>query len=181
VGGSGFHAAEPVVRLLAVAVGFVFLNMVFFQSLIALNRQRQLFVAVAAVFLLNVGLNIALIPSLGARGSAIALIASELLVLVLVVRLYSQVGTVPRVQRPLRLLGAVAVMAAIAWLMHVVPPFDDAAPAVVLLVGGAITGAAYLAALHVLKALPDDLAAELRRLRGAVLAALTRSSGEPGP
>jgi O-antigen/teichoic acid export membrane protein len=181
VGGSGFHAAEPVVRLLAVAVGFVFLNMVFFQSLIALNRQRQLFVAVAAVFLLNVGLNIALIPSLGARGSAIALIASELLVLVLVARLYSQVGTVPRVQRPLRLLGAVAVMAAIAWLMHVVPPFDDAAPAVVLLVGGTITGAAYLAALHVLKALPDDLAAELRRLRGAVLAAMTRSSGEPGP
>jgi O-antigen/teichoic acid export membrane protein len=168
-GGSGFGGATPVVRLLAASVGLVFLNLVFFQALIALNRQMRLFVAVAAVFAVNVGLNVVLIPPLGARGSAVALVASELLVLVLVVRLYSEVGAVPKVIRPLRLLGAAGIMAAVAWAVHAVPPLDDAAAWLVLVVGGALTGAAYLASLRLLHALPAELEAEVRRLLASLL------------
>jgi O-antigen/teichoic acid export membrane protein len=168
-GGPSFHAAVPVVRYLAVAVGLVFVNTVFFQALIALNRQMRLFVAVAGVFAVNVVLNVVLIPPLGARGSAIALVASELLVAVLVVRLYSEVGVVPRVVRPVRLVGAAAILGLAVWGVHEVPPLNHAAAWVTLLVGGAISAAVYVGALRALHAMPDELESELRRLLGSLM------------
>src|SRR5207248_9992652 len=92
----------------------------------------------------------------------IALIASEALVFVFSIRLYRQIGVVPRLQAPVRLLATVALTAAVAWLAHVV--LDGASAGVVLVAGGVATGAVYLAALHLLRALPPDIREESWRL-----------------
>lgn len=176
-GGPRYLTAAPVLRMLTVAVALVFVNAVFFHSLVALNRQRNLFLVLVAVLVANVAMNAALIPAYGAMGASISLVASELMALVLVLRIYAHVGTLPRVARPLRLVAAGAGTAAVVLTLRALLPvarpeeglgssFTAALGPLATLVGATvITLGMWFGLLTLLRAVPPELRAALRALR----------------
>jgi O-antigen/teichoic acid export membrane protein len=183
-GGPRYADASPVLRVLVVAVAILFVNTVFFQSLVALNRQRNLFMLLLAVLVGNVALNLVLIPPLGAMGAALALVATEAAALGLVLRTFVGVGTVPRLRRPARLicaaLGTAAVVLALREVIPLVRPDEmssasfTAAIGPLATLGGAsvLTVGLWAGSLMLLDAVPPELRAALAALR-------QRSSSEP--
>jgi O-antigen/teichoic acid export membrane protein len=183
-GGPAYLDAAPVLQLLVVAVALLFVNTVFFQSLVALNRQGKLFLLLLVVLVLNVALNVALIPPLGATGAAIALVISEAAALALAFGVFREVGALPRLRRPVRLVAATAATAATILLLSEVLPLDrpDAGlgtsftatlgPLATLIVASGLTVGLWAGALLVLDAVPAEL-------RAAVAALRHRTSPEP--
>ncbi len=82
VAGPEFGASETPLRILAFALLFMFVAPVFYNVLIAINKQKHLIVVGAASVALNVGLNLILIPRYSYNGAASATVASEAFVLV---------------------------------------------------------------------------------------------------
>jgi len=176
-GGPGYLAAAPVLQLLVAAVALLFVNIVLFQSLVALNRQGNLLVLLLIVLMINVALNLALIPTLGARGAATALVITEAAALALALRAFGQVGDPPKLRRPLRLLGATAVTVAIVLALREVVPLNrpDAdlgtsftaalEPLATLVAASGFTVALWICALLLFKAIPAELRAALAALR----------------
>jgi O-antigen/teichoic acid export membrane protein len=161
IGGSEeFDGAVPVVRLLAVAVALVFVTTYFFHALVALNRQRELVILIVVVLAVNVALNAALIPSLGAEGAALALILSEMASLVMVAAAYARLAALPRVAKPVRLAAAGLLGAGAAWAATAIPAPDW----LVLLVAGGIACVVYVAGLRLLSAVPPELERSLAAL-----------------
>jgi len=183
-GGPAYISAAPVLRYLALAVALLFLNTVFFQALVALNRQGNLFVILLAVLVANIVLNLLLIPALGAVGAAISLVVSEAAALVSCLRLFREVGAVPGLRRPLRLLLAVAVTTAVVVALRELLPlhrpdaglgtsFTAAVEPLGTLIGASIlTLGLWAGTLTLLDAVPGELRAALAALR-------QRSSNEP--
>jgi len=77
VAGSSFDASVEPLRILSFSLVFIFVGPVFYNVLIALNRQRQLIVVGVASVVLNVGLNLILIPRYSYNGAAISTVVSE--------------------------------------------------------------------------------------------------------
>lgn len=69
-------AARPL-RILALALVFLFASTIFYNVVIALNRQRALLVVGIVALLLNVALNLVLIPPYSYMGAAVATLLSE--------------------------------------------------------------------------------------------------------
>lgn len=107
VGGAGFDGAVWPTRLLSVVVLVSVLNMVPSLTVVLQRASRRLLPVGLAVVAANIALNLALIPHLGATGSAVATITTELAGLALVTRIAEQ--ELPGSQRP---LDAVLVVAA---------------------------------------------------------------------
>lgn len=176
-GGPRYLTAAPVLRVLTVAVALVFVNAVYFQALVALNRQRNLFPFLIAILVANVAMNAVLIPAYGAMGASISLVASEAVALVLVLRIYAHVGALPRVSRPLRLLAAGAGTAAVVLALRAVLPvarpeeglgssFTAALGPLATLVGASVvTLGLWCGALALLRAVPPELRAAVAALR----------------
>ena len=130
--GDGFEGGAGALRYLAltiVVLGNVMLN----SSLIASRLDpRSILRCFAAGFAVNVGLNVALIPPLGATGAALAMLGTELLLWAMMLRL-----VVPAVGAPpvLGTVGSAAVagaaMAAVVAALHGVVLAALAAGAVV--------------------------------------------------
>jgi O-antigen/teichoic acid export membrane protein len=157
IGGPQFAGAVSVLRLLTVSVALVFVNTVFFHSLVALNRQRELLWLTVVVLGVNVGVNALLIPPLGADGAALALIVSELAVLVAARGLYARVAAVPRATGVPALLAAGVAMAAVVLGIRAIGPLEDVGPFAVLVVAAPAGLAVYAAVLHALGAVPQEL------------------------
>jgi len=81
--GAGFSASIPMLRVLSLGVALMYANGVFVQLLIATERQRRLALTAGIASVLNVGINVALIPVLGGLGAAIATVATEAAVICL--------------------------------------------------------------------------------------------------
>lgn len=79
--GAGYDGAVTPARILAVTLPVLFVSPVFYNLLIAVNRQRALLALGLAALVGNVGLNLALIPPFGPSGAAVATLASETFVL----------------------------------------------------------------------------------------------------
>jgi O-antigen/teichoic acid export membrane protein len=171
IGGPGFEGSVPVLRLLTIAVALVFVNTVFFHSLVALNRQRELLWMTVAVLLVNVVVNALLIPPLGAEGAALALIVSELAVLAAARWLYGRVAPAPRLRGIPALLAAGAAMTAVVLGIRSIGPLEDVGPFAVLVVAAPAGLAAYAGVLLALHAVPPELervvTASLGRIRRA--------------
>lgn len=155
-GSQAFEGAAPVLQILMLGVAAGFLRAVFTEALIAANRQVWLMYATGALLAVNVGLNLALIPVLGARGAAAAFVASEVVALVLVALLFRRLGAAPRPHRLAQVLLAGCAMAAVA-LLKLVPLADAAGPVAVIVVLGPLSVAVYLGCLYALKAMPREV------------------------
>lgn len=160
VGGTGFAGAASVLRILSGAVLFAYFGAVISQAFVARDRQGQLFWVALGALPVNIVLNLALIPPLGANGAAIAFAISEAVVLGAVVILYHRFAAVPRPHHLPRVLVAAAAMGAVA-LLKVVPGVDAAGPVPVFVVGSGLSIAAYVGCLYALRAMPPEIHANL--------------------
>ncbi len=154
LGGPGFSGAATVLRILILGVAIIFFVSVLSQALVALNRQGALLRIALIGLLVNAVLNVLLISPLGADGAALAFLVTELVSLGLMVRLYRQEASAPRIYRPLALAFAGGAMAA------VVPPVRLAlgdAPTLVLALAGSLGVAVYVAALYGSHAMPEEI------------------------
>lgn len=155
-GGAAFQGAAIVLQILMLGVAAGFIRAVFTQALIALNRQVWLMYATAVVLVANVGLNMGLVPILGARGAAIAYVATEVVALGLALFLFRRIGTVPRPRRLPQMLSAGCVMAVTTLLQHL-PTAESASPAILVSVLGPLSIAVYTACLYAFRAMPDEV------------------------
>ena len=72
-----FDEAVTPLRILAFAIPFIFVGPVFYNAVIAVNRQRELIVIGIVALTFNVLLNLVLIPRYSYKGAAIATVISE--------------------------------------------------------------------------------------------------------
>jgi O-antigen/teichoic acid export membrane protein len=75
---SGFNQSIPALRLLAPSIALLFVNNAFIYSLTAMNRQADFTRLALATLVVNVILNVALIPPFGYLGAAAASTLTEL-------------------------------------------------------------------------------------------------------
>jgi len=80
--GHHFLAAAPALRILGLSCYFSFLNSALGFAAVSCNRHHRFVVVSATGLVLNVGLNVILIPRLGINGSALATLISEFIALV---------------------------------------------------------------------------------------------------
>jgi O-antigen/teichoic acid export membrane protein len=125
------------------------------------------------VLLLNLVLNLILIPLFAIKGAAIALVVSEVASLVGTAAVYSRIGTVPRMYLPFRTAAAAGVMATVVVATRVALPTIVPSAFVTLAVGGVLSSAAYLLILQRLHAVPPAISSvagdflRRRRLRAS--------------
>jgi O-antigen/teichoic acid export membrane protein len=75
--GSNYAAAGPLLQVLALAIPAMFLNSLLSQALVALHRSWRSTVAFTIALIVNVAVNVVLIPAIGAAGAAWATVAAE--------------------------------------------------------------------------------------------------------
>lgn len=163
IGGPEFEPAGNVLRIQVVALLFIALYQIWTVALVALGRQRQLIFTNAVGLLAVAAFAAALVPSLGAKGGAIASVCADALLAGLIYwRLHISTG---RVTVRAGFLARVAV-AAVAGGATLLLPIGDI-PAAIL--AGAVFLAVGFAVGMVPKELRDLLGPEglLRRTPGA--------------
>jgi O-antigen/teichoic acid export membrane protein len=158
IGGESYADAAPVLQILMVGVGVSYMTGVYGNALPALGQQREFFKWSVVVLVINLALNLVLIPPFGVIGAAVAVLLSELAVFAIIRWLYSRVGTPARVPPSPRVMAAAAIMTLV-----VSPKFllDGAPPLALAVAGGALGLLAYLLALAWLRALPETMTAQL--------------------
>jgi O-antigen/teichoic acid export membrane protein len=155
--GSEFREAAPALRLLAPVVFFGFVNLVFFRVLLATRRDTVLFLAAGGVLVLNVALNLALLPVYGYKAAAVVLVVTEAAVLVPLAIVISREGLLPDLRYAPLVALAGGVLSAIVWLV-------PGPAAVVGLLGGVVYSAILLAAPGTVREAARSLAAGRARL-----------------
>lgn len=88
--GPDFTPSILVFRLLVVVIGISFLSYPYAIALVIANQQRKNFILVLAAAVLNILLDLVLIPRYGLYGAAVATVISSLLVLVLMIALFKK-------------------------------------------------------------------------------------------
>jgi O-antigen/teichoic acid export membrane protein len=165
VGGNEFAPAAGVLRLLVVAMVLGYFNLAFGWTMSALGQQTRLLRVLVITLVVNVGLNAVLIPADGARGAAIALIASEVVSIAYALRVYRALGAQPRLYEPAKLAVATAAMAAVPLLRLLFPASHSLLGGLGAVAAGVIVaGGIYLGALRLLGAVPENVAAVLAPL-----------------
>ena len=147
-------AATVVTQLFFVAAGLQYLNAMTTQPLFAAGQQRFLVWMSTFNLLLNIAVNIVLVPRIGAAGAGVAMITSEL------------IGAIAAAAR-LWWIGAPAVRP--AFLLRLVPPLALGAGVFWLFDGNwfvlaaLLAGTAYVLALFVTRAVTVDQVKQLAR------------------
>jgi O-antigen/teichoic acid export membrane protein len=153
VAGPHFAPSIPVLRIQGIALAGTFVTVAAGFGLLSLRRYRSILAANHAALVLAVGAVAALVPVDGVRGAAIATTAVELLLAAGSVALLAGAGG------PVRFLGGlmprVAVATALAASAQLLPIHPVARVVVATVV--------YVAALQLLRAVPAELWAALRR------------------
>lgn len=148
VGGPEFKPAAPILAFQGVALGAMFVSLVWANVLLSLGLYRQILAINVAMLALNALLVSALIPLDGSRGAAIATAIAE--ILGGVVQAYAVVRGRPQFKPSLRILPRVAIAAAAGLL-----PFAlGGIPTIPRL---AISTTLFLASLLLLRAFPEEL------------------------
>lgn len=145
--GRGFIEAVTPLRIMIIALPFIFLNFPVGSFLIATNRQVWNTINLGVAVVTNVSLNLLLQPRLGVNGAAIAVLATYIVLFTLgMIQVYrvSKLNTRELVIVLLQALAAAVIMALpIGLLQRTFSPYFLVIP------GGIL----YLASLHVLGAL----------------------------
>lgn len=152
IGGPSFRPSGGVLRIQVATLLFIALCQIWTVALVALGRQRDLILANTAA-LLGVAVFVAvLVPSLGARGGALASVLGDILLASLIYwRLHATMGEV-RIR--LRFLVRVAAAVALACICFVVPGLPD-------LIAAALAGFVFVGFGQAIGMFPDELRAAL--------------------
>ena len=160
IAGTEYADAAWVLRILTLALGISYLSGVYGHALTALGRQNQLFRWSLVILAVNLVINLALIPPFGVIGAGVAVVISEVLGLVILRRLYNEVGTAPPFTISIRMVVAGAAMVLAAAPALLLP--SGLAGSLVAVVGGSVVGVlVYAAALIALQAVPSAVAAHV--------------------
>ncbi|HSS60971.1 MAG TPA: flippase [Candidatus Limnocylindrales bacterium] len=155
--GRGFLPSEPALRILALALGFAFVNNAFIGALNASDRQLSFTWAAGWSVVVNLVLNLTLIPVFGYIGSSWATVATEIaLGIVGWILTARYVGRVAVVRLSWRVILAGLVMAAAIFPLRDLQGFQVAIP----VIAGVIV---YAVAVLILRALDGDEIAWARR------------------
>jgi O-antigen/teichoic acid export membrane protein len=169
--GPDFVDAAPSLRVLA-AVPVLFGVIVLANGLVlARDHPRRMMYAVAVAATLNIGLNLALIPSLDEIGAALAMLVSLVAYVVIAMGMaLIDVGRISWVSMTAAPLGASVALAAPLLVFA-------ASPALALIVGVPV----YLAAYAIVDAIvdPDDLRFVIDLVKSRVAGRRPRASAEP--
>ena len=135
--------ATDAAKLLVVGQGIHFLTLLAFTTLVAVSRNRLYPIAMLLGVVVNVGLNILLIPEYCYVGSGWATVITEVLVLaVLTFGVYRIPADLPFPARPIaKCVGAGVLAAAVGWASLGRIPWP---------IGGALTVIVYLGTVHLL-------------------------------
>jgi O-antigen/teichoic acid export membrane protein len=155
--GSSFRPAVPVLRIQATSLVATFLAATWSLTLLSLREHRRMLQANGLALALAVILSLALVPSFGARGAAVATAATEFALAG--AYWWSLSRSQARLRPSLSLLPKVLVAAGAAGALALVLPL----PSVVL---WAISSAVYLTLLLLLRAFPPELLHALLRRGG---------------
>ncbi len=82
--GVDFISASPLLNLLLVSIIFMAPNLILTQATLAIDREYFYAKITCVAALINIGLNLSLIPSMGAKGAAIGTIVTEGIVMILI-------------------------------------------------------------------------------------------------
>jgi O-antigen/teichoic acid export membrane protein len=138
--GADYEPATTALRLLFLMSGVMFFSSYFGSELLAGQRQRTYLVGVGAGAVLNVALNLLLIPKFSLNGAAAATLASESVVCLFMCWQTRRDGVVVADLILRAALPGGAMAAAVATLMAVAPPYVAAA-------GGVLVYSSVLAAV----------------------------------
>src|SRR5256884_1374191 len=145
--GHGFDQSIPALRILAPSIALLFVNNAFIYTLTAINRQIDFTRLSLATLVVNITLNLALIPPYGYLGAAAASTLTE------VALFTGGLWLLRRHLAPLRAVGSTGrVIASAAVMGAVLYPIRAWPLAIVVIVGAAV----YLAALFALRALDAE-------------------------
>lgn len=157
VGGQRYADAALPLQILMVGVAISYQNAPFGHALIARDRQQDLFRLSVLVLVLNLALNVALIPKFGVGGAAAAVVLSEAASFVVVRRLYERTGGRLHEGWGGRIAICGASLAVVLLAFVGVPTSPEPLWAATL--GGAVAGALYCLALLRVGALPRSVVA----------------------
>lgn len=114
LGGQKYAGGGLVLGLIMCSVALSCVQAVFGNTLVTQGRQKLLLRVSITVLIANGLVNLAAIPLFGDVGAAAALLATELLSLLLTAEVYHRHAPLPRVEKPLRTLGALGALVAVA-------------------------------------------------------------------
>jgi len=157
VGGPEFAGAAAPLALLVAAMLPFYLGVLFSQALIAQGEPGRLLVLLLAVLAANVALNVLLVPSLGARGAALAVLLSEVAALAAAMVLFGRLARIPRPFRPGAATLAAAAALAVAVAVRLAGEAAGAPALTVLTAGVPLALAAYAGVLAALDAVPGEI------------------------
>jgi O-antigen/teichoic acid export membrane protein len=146
VAGPGFGPAVPVLQIQAAAILGSFLAVAFAYVLLSLHRHTALLVSNCLGLVLSLVLTLALVPSLGAKGAAIATTVGEFALAVA----YFVALRRAALRLPLRIVLPVGAAAGVAATLAFVPGLSGLALA-------AAVGAAYVVLLFAFRAVPPEV------------------------
>lgn len=117
-GGVEFAAAAVPMSILMLSNYFSFSNSVYGSTLLGINAQRRIFQVMLISLLINVAINLILIPLYGTTGAATAVVITEIVALLLM-RHFHRLANIqlPSWQEHLPALGCAAVMGAGVWIV----------------------------------------------------------------
>jgi O-antigen/teichoic acid export membrane protein len=155
--GSKFLASEPALKILALALGIAFVNNAFIGALNASDRQSSFSWAAGWSVVVNLALNLTLIPLFGYLGASWATVATELaLGIVAWILTARHVGRVPVLALSWRVIVAGLIMGVAIYPLSAVRGYEVAIP----MVAGAVI---YAVAVLILRALNREEIAWARR------------------
>jgi O-antigen/teichoic acid export membrane protein len=162
--GPRFLPAATALAILAGTIPVTFLQTALGYTSVSIDRYRPLLVVSVATLVLNIAINLILIPKFGASGAAGALLASEIVSLVATYVVFRHLSGV-RVRwmglwRPIVAAAAVLVLLPLRGSL-----WSHLVPVMAVVVGGAVVTGIYLLVLAVVGGVPDEFVGLGRRRR----------------
>jgi O-antigen/teichoic acid export membrane protein len=162
--GPVYLSVAPVLVLLLLNALVVAVNIGLGTTMLALGRQHSFVRVVAAGAAIGVALNALLIPFYGAEGAAVATLADEVAILLLLFRFCPEMPSPKVIGFTMRCVLAIIPAAG---AVHFVPllPVAQGDDLWMVLTGGALGSLVYALGLHLLRIDLRHFAADLRRLQ----------------
>ena len=156
LGGPHFLPAATPFAILAVTLPVSYLQTVFGYTSVTIDRYRPLLVVGLGTLIINIGLNLLMIPKFGPTGAASTLLASELISLIATYSVFRHLSGV-RVSWPLLWRPALAAVPVLLLAVVRGPTWSHMNHLVGLMIGGALVTVVYGLGLLMIGGIPEEL------------------------